>query len=157
MHTSHFYRNILMLCLCALLALPLACGRKEMPRPAISPASFSINQVEALMSDGFCFSVYGQIDGPVQNVQALFLEIEPVTEACLTCPFLPQQVFQPDITQIWESTQNFRFTACPASSAEGYRYRIVGHNITSGIAPVTSAVQIVHAVQAGQASANEAN
>ncbi len=147
MQARPFHRNILVLCLCALLFLPLACGKKEMPRPAISPASFSITQVEALMADDFCFSVYGQIDGPVQNVRALFLETEPVTEACLTCPFLPQQVFEPDITQIWETTHAFRFTACPASRAEGYRYRIVGHNTKSGISPVTSAVQIV---QAGQ-------
>lgn len=133
------------LALFAMAAL-CACGLKGDPRPDFSRDAFGFGQLSATLSIDGAVTVNGELTGAFQNAEYFVLEMQPVDgELCAGCPFVPQDQYRIDSRDAWESENGSKFSVVyrPIFAADLYRWRIVGHNVYSGIPPVVSDVAVV--------------
>ena len=133
------------LCLfcCLLLGTVLACGKKGDPLPQRIDQLFSWRNVFVTLTPEGGLSVAGSVSGAVRNVQSMKLEVEPLDDACPTCPFIPLEIFPVSLNEAWEgSGPSFSFTVFPVTKASAYRWRLVGQNVVPSLPEVLSPVRI---------------
>ena len=119
---------IVLLCL-AVAALP-GCGKSGMPKPPKSTAEFSWESVGG-QAAGNCIFIQGTLSGPVQNLNDVILEIEPMNDdSCIGCPFTPREKerFSAWRLGVTPSNPSFSRTYCPQVTGDGMRWRLVGTN-----------------------------
>ena len=122
------------------------CGLKGDPRPDFDRDSFSFGEISAVLAADGTVTVSGSLTGAFQNMHFLVLEMQPVDgELYKGCPFVPQDQFRIDARDAWENENGSRFSVVyrPIFAADMYRWRLIGHNIYSGIGAVVSPVQVV--------------
>ncbi len=122
------------------------CGVKGAPQPDFDRDSFAFGDLSAELSIDGTVTVSGTLTGAFQNMHFLVLEMQPVEgELCGGCPFVPQDQFRIDARDAWESKNGSRFSVVyhPVFTSDMYRWRLVGHNIYSGISRVVSPLQVV--------------
>lgn len=133
----------------ALLCLALAlagCGRKGAPVPDYSRDAFSFTDLAAEAAADGVITFSGSVSGAAQNMEYMVLEIQAVDgELCEGCPFLAQEQQRIDSRDAWESESgsSFSFVYRPVFSGYAWRWRLVGHNLYSGLADVISPMQTV--------------
>lgn len=146
MKRTSFIRLRAALCALLLLAFATACGVKGSPKPDFSRDAFAFGQLSAVLSVDGAVTISGDLTGAFQNAEFFVLQMQPVDgELCAGCPFLPQDQYRFDARDAWESENGSQFSVVyrPLFPAGLYRWRIVGHNVYSGIAPVVSDVAVV--------------
>ncbi|MBQ4616023.1 MAG: hypothetical protein IJB29_04850 [Mailhella sp.] len=139
-------RKIFSVMLLMLSLSVVACGVKSPPQPDFSRDSFAFGELSATLSSDGVVTVSGSLTGAFQNAEYFVLEMQPVDgELCLGCPFVPQDQYRIDSRDAWESESGSQFTVVyrPIFKADMYRWRVVGHNMYSGIKDVVSSVQTV--------------
>ncbi len=96
--------------------------------------------------DTSCLTVFGQIQGNVQNVNTIRLEVQGLTDDCKNCSFIPEMsrtYINDELASIINyDTQTFEMNYCPTTTYDEYRWRLVGINKVSGIPQVVSQVVI---------------
>lgn len=130
----------------------IACGKKGLPEPSYNDALFSWRNVQATLSTDGCLSISGAVDGSIQNVESILLEVQAMDDtsaACLECPFVPMESFTISSADAWISPEGdaFRFAYCPSARATIYRWRIVGQNVVRGLPKVQTPVRTLSATQ----------
>lgn len=136
-----------LLCLSLFAALPLGgCGKSGMPSPKKTQDTFSITG-QALSPMGDCLVARGTVNGAIQNVEFITLELAPIEsyDDCPGCPFVPREYgeFTEYDAQLDAKTGQFMFSFCPASSAPMYRWRLVGKNAFRGLPFATTPPQVM--------------
>lgn len=133
------------LVLCAVLAL-VGCGRKGAPVPDYSRDEFSFATLSAEAAADGSITFRGTVSGAAQNLEYMVLEMQAVDgELCEGCPFLPQDQYRVDSRDAWENDtgSSFSFVYRPVFPGSAYRWRLIGHNLYSGLSPVESPMQTV--------------
>ena len=131
--------------LVGLLALA-GCGRKGDPVPDYSRDAFSFTDLAAEAAADGVITFSGNVSGAAQNMEYMVLEMQAVDgELCEGCPFLAQEQQRIDARDAWESEtgSSFSFVHRPVFPGCAWRWRLVGHNLYSGLADVTSPMQTV--------------
>ena len=134
---------LLALCLLILFALA-ACGKKGDPLPDASSRVFSWRNVFAAVTGPGCVNVSGSASGAIHNLETMQLELQPYDAACEGCPFVPQEIFSVGVVDAWETPggDTFRFSYCPGTRSEAYRWRLAGRNVMPGYPVVLTPVRI---------------
>lgn len=130
---------------CLLLALA-GCGRKGAPIPDYSVDEFAFGELSAEAAADGAVTFQGAITGASQNVEYMVLEMQAVDgELCEGCPFLAQDQYRIDARDAWENNSGsaFSFVYRPVFPGTIYRWRLIGHNLYSGLPDVTSPMQTV--------------
>lgn len=130
--------------LCFAIGLLAGCGVKGSPQPDYSHDSFGIAGLSATVDAGGVLIAKGTLTGSFQNAEYLILQLQPVDgELCTGCPFLPQEQFLIESDAIWQDGDGSTFDVVylPVTTADMYRWRILGYNSYAGIPPVISEVQ----------------
>ena len=123
-----------------------ACGLKGAPHPDFSRDAFGFGQLSAVLAVDGAVTVSGELTGQFQNADYFVLQMQPVEgELCTGCPFVPQDQYRFDASDAWESENGSKFSVVylPIFPAQLYRWRIVGHNVYSGIPTVVSDIAVV--------------
>lgn len=131
--------------LCVALMLG-GCGRKGDPVPDHSRDAFAFADLRAVAAADGVVTFSGSVTGASQNLEYMVLEMEAVDgELCEGCPFLAQEQQRVDSRDAWESDSGsaFSFVYRPVFPGRAYRWRLVGHNLYSGLSDVTSPMQTV--------------
>lgn len=136
-----------LLCLGVFAALLLGgCGKSGMPSPKKTQDTFTISG-HALSSMGDCVVARGTVNGAIQNVEFIALELAPIEsyDDCPGCPFVAREYgeFTAHDTQLDEKTGQFMFSFCPASDAPMYRWRLVGKNAFRGLPFATTTPRVM--------------
>ncbi|WP_294559120.1 hypothetical protein [uncultured Mailhella sp.] len=122
------------------------CGRKGAPVPDYSVDEFAFGALKAEAAADGSITFQGTVTGASQNLEYMVLEMQAVDgELCEGCPFLAQDQYRIDSRDAWESDSgsSFSFVYRPVFSGEAYRWRLIGHNLYSGLPDVTSPMQTV--------------
>lgn len=136
--------------LCAALML-FGCGRKGAPVPDYSRDAFAFADLQAEAAADGAVTFSGRVTGASQNLEYLVLEMQAVDgELCEGCPFLAQEQQRVDSRDAWENEtgSSFSFVYRPVFPGQAWRWRVVGHNLYSGLPDVTSPIQTVFAASA---------
>lgn len=137
-------RNAVLLALS--MAMLAGCGLKGDPKPNYSRDAFAFSELSAVLESDGVVSISGKLTGAFQNAEYLVLQMQPVDgDLCAGCPFLPQDQFRIDASEIWEDGDGTTFSVVysPLFRADLYRWRMVGYNTYAGIGAVASEVQSV--------------
>lgn len=132
-----------MLCLAVLL---VGCGRKGDPLPDYTIDAFSFAALSAEAAADGVVTFRGNVTGASQNLEYMVLEMQAVDgELCEGCPFLAQEQHRIDSRDAWENEtgSSFSFVYRPVFPGTAYRWRLVGHNLYSGLPDVVSPIQTV--------------
>ena len=147
MKTRWFHKACGLALTCLMLTVVIAgCGLKGAPVPDYSRDGFAFASLEARISAGGAVTFKGELTGAAQNLEYMVLEMQPVDgELCEGCPFLPQDTCRIDAREAWDgsSAASFSFVYRPAFAASEYRWRLIGHNVYSGLPDVTSQMQVL--------------
>ncbi len=126
-------------CAALLLSIALiltACGKTGLPRPPQETDAFSFSST-GLSAAGECLLVRGVVQGAIDMVDSILLELAPVDDAgnCPTCPFNAREwsEFRLDQLTLDPTSGAFSFTYCPTSPTNIYRWRLVGRNVHSSL------------------------
>ena len=134
-----------LIALCAALVVA-GCGRKGDPVPDYSRDEFSFASLSAEAAADGTITFQGTVSGAAQNLEYMVLEMQAVDgELCEGFPFLPQDQYRVDSRDAWESNSgsSFSFVYRPVFSGSAYRWRLIGHNLYSGLPDVVSPMQTV--------------
>ena len=142
-----FFPPVFILTILMLTALLLGgCGKSGRPSPQKTQETFTITG-HSLSPMGDCLVAKGTVNGAVQNVDQLILEVAPIQsqEDCPGCPFVPRETgeFSQDDIQLDIQNGQFMFSYCPSIQAPLYRWRIVGRNAFRGLPYVTTTPRIL--------------
>lgn len=117
-----------------------ACGKKGAPLPQESDRYFAFQNISLQVNSVGALTVMGTVTGNIKNIQGITFEIEAFDETCPTCPFVPTQSVVLNARNIINGNGDFSETVFPAQKADGYRWRLVGHNLYAGVPDVRSPV-----------------
>ena len=134
-----------LIALCAALVVA-GCGRKGDPVPDFSRDEFSFASLSAEAAADGTITFQGTVSGAAQNLEYMVLEMQAVDgELCEGCPFLAQEQHRVDSRDAWENETGsaFSFVYRPVFPGSAYRWRLIGHNIYSGLPDVVSDMQTV--------------
>lgn len=140
-----------MICFCLVLSLA-GCGRKGDPVPDYSLDEFSFATLSAEAAADGAITFQGSVKGASQNVEYMILEMQAVDgELCEGCPFLAQDQYRVDSRDAWENEggSTFSFVYRPVFPGSVYRWRLIGHNLYSGLPDVVSPMQTVFMENSG--------
>lgn len=139
-----------LLSLLVLLALATACGKKGFPQPDDPERKFTIAAVEA-RAEGHCLVIQAQFEGAYGNIEELRLDLEgsSLEDACLPCPFVPNETefFSRHDVTFDIQTGALSFSYCP-KPADIYRWRLSGISRFSSIPHAQSAVTVTQMKEA---------
>ena len=124
----------------------VGCGRKGDPVPDFSRDEFSFTSLSAEAAADGSVRFQGSVAGASQNLEYMVLEMQAVDgELCEGCPFLAQDQYRVDSRDAWESENgsSFSFVYRPVFPGGAYRWRLIGHNLYSGLPDVVSPMQTV--------------
>ena len=134
----------LLFCMSAFFAVS-GCGKKGLPLPDLERDMFSFSEYSATLRGGV-INIECRISGAVRNLEYVVLEIEPVDgELCTGCPFLAVEQKHFDSRELWDGSVGERISLSyqPGRMMDSYRWRIVGHNILTGLPDVEGEVMTV--------------
>ena len=133
----------LLLILLAVLILS-GCGRKVWPQPQAGQETFAWEQVNGTSEKG-CLRITGQLSGQSAHLASVTIELEPnpISEACLSCPFQPSASRTVDMgsPQVTRTQDTVTLRICELESGRTYRWRLQGNNIYPSLSPAASTVQ----------------
>ncbi|WP_341806105.1 hypothetical protein [Nitratidesulfovibrio liaohensis] len=132
--------------LCVVLALGAACGKKIMPVPQDHRELFQWRSTTATTTPNGCIAARGEVQGNVDNLASVILEIQPIdgsADSCAGCPFqaTARQEFWPEKQIGPQGTAIVDVTMCPDRKAPAYRWRMVGVNVLTRFAHALGKVQ----------------
>lgn len=133
------------LLICAMMTFT-GCGRKGDPVPDFSRDEFSFATLSSEAAADGTITFQGTVSGASQNLEYMVLEMQAVDgELCEGCPFLAQEQHRVDSRDAWESENGsaFSFVYRPVFPGNVYRWRLIGHNLYSGLPDVVSPMQTV--------------
>ncbi len=117
-----------------------ACGRKTLPKSNFNSEKYAWQNVGATINND-CLTVFGTVDGNINSVDTITLEVQGLTEACVNCPFATEMHTTVAAVEVIDFETNvFQINYCPAPVYDEYRWRISGKNKVSGIEDVRSQV-----------------
>lgn len=131
MKTTPIYKVSSILLLSLAVAALSACGKAGMPKPPKTNAEFGWESVNGQAIPNNCIVVSGTMNGAVENLNDVILEIEPINDdSCVGCPFTPREKerFSAWRLGITPSNLSFSRTYCPQVTGDGVRWRFVGTN-----------------------------
>ncbi len=136
----------LLLLLVLLLIGSAGCGRKDMPQPATTEASFQWARATAV-PELMCLRVDAELEGNLRNVASVVLELQTASDVsdCPGCPFSPNErtEFAPEALGITPSSGGISTLYCPTREALAYRWRLVGTNVHGSLAHALTPVEFV--------------
>lgn len=117
-----------------------ACGKKGDPLPQKIDQLFSLQNVFATINPEGTITVMGTVVGSKENAQSFTLELEPVDEDCIGCPFVPAERFTktPAEALVNKEKGEFSITVLPSRVSNIYRWRVVVRNSVSGLPSVAT-------------------
>ena len=132
-------RNFFVLFLLISIGL-FACGKKGDPLPQKIDQLFSLQNVFANINPEGTITVMGTVVGSKENAQSFTLELEPIEEDCIGCPFVPTERFTktPAEAMVNRGTGEFSITILPSTQSNIYRWRVVVRNSVSGLPSVVT-------------------
>ncbi len=145
-HTGRGRRMAAVVTLCAVLALGAACGKKIMPVPQDNRELFQWRSTTATATPNGCIAARGEVQGNVDNLASIILEIQPIDgsgDSCAGCPFqaTARQEFRPEKQITPQGAAIVEMTMCPDRKAPAYRWRMVGLNVLTRFAHALGKVQ----------------
>ena len=119
--------------------VPAGCGKKEWPSPRTEKDRFSWASVRA-GRDGSCLVIRGELQGAVQNLKQVVLQLETSQELCPGCPFTPNQRASYALSDpsLRREGPVVTITHCPVQPDTAVRLRLDGENIYQQIPPASS-------------------
>ncbi len=136
-------KKILLVALCLLSLVSIACGRKDKPSPSILADTFSWNNPTAVAQND-CLSVSAHVGGNASNLNVVILEVQNLDDSCRGCPFvatMSEKVYASSVLDSNSSTVNINY--CPSRKSDEYRWRLVGINKIRGLASVPTQVMVL--------------
>ncbi len=116
-----------------LIIFTTACGSEDLPKPDMNNELFVWYNLQAI-PNGQCFTVTGNVNGNLDNIKNISLEVQELTDACVDCPFIAERVEVYEVNKILDKHSGiFSLNYCPLTSAEAYRYRLAGENMITGL------------------------
>ncbi len=96
--------------------------------------------------DTSCLTIFGQIQGNIDNVNTIIVESQGLTDDCKNCSFVAE-MSQTYVNQELQSlinyeTNTFQLNYCPQRGYDEYRWRLLGINKVKGVPEVESQVII---------------
>jgi hypothetical protein len=119
--------------------VPAGCGKKEWPSPRTEKDRFSWASVRA-GRDGSCLVIRGELQGAMQNLKQVVLQLETSEELCPGCPFTPNQRASYALSDpsLRREGPVVTITHCPVQPDTAVRLRLEGENIYQQIPPASS-------------------
>lgn len=142
MATSGFISRTTALAVLVMAAAGLflaGCGKKEWPSPITEKDRFSWASVRA-GRDGSCLVIRGELEGAVQNLKEVVVQLETSQELCPGCPFTPTSIAAYSLSDPSLSREGSRVTIthCPVEPDSAVRLRLEGLNVYQQIQPAIS-------------------
>lgn len=145
MRVSPLVLRLAIACLSFIFILQLqACGRKGLPEPAINSELFSWHNVSAAPGSRSCINIHGEVSGSYSNLSSVVLELQPIDESCLGCPFVPMESHTLPATEIGlQGGSRFNITYCPTTPSTEYRWRLTGKNRVPATPSIQTPVRVI--------------
>ncbi len=130
---NHHTAKLLMFALIAVLSLA-GCGKKDWPSVQEQEDVLSFETI-SVERETKCLAIAAQLEGVVQNLAGVLLELEEGSEACSHCPFQPTtRIFlersDPRLTM---NGSRLSISYCGLKAEQFCRLRLSGDNRIPGI------------------------
>jgi hypothetical protein len=117
------------------------CGKKGWPEPILDKERFVWSEISTTVQ-GQCLDITALLNGNVQNLTRLTLEVEMRPKPCPGCPFSPTTTVRMDSgSELWERRGALVHVQwCGLEQDMAIRWRLIGHSLHTNLADVPSRV-----------------
>lgn len=119
------------------------CGKKDWPNPVAKEDRFEWKKVRG-QREGNCLRIKAIVQGNINNLAKIVLELEEAKEICQGCPFSAndQMAFSLNAPEVEQQGSKIHIYCCPFQGGQEYRWRLRGINTFYAIKDVISDIHI---------------